>query len=76
MVSELLIATNGFKATWGAIEYGAWFAASMQMKVMLLGVNEKSKSAAIDEHHPLEELFARAVELLEKKCSAIQPGDS
>jgi nucleotide-binding universal stress UspA family protein len=66
MVSELLIATNGFKATWGAIEYGAWFAASMQMKVMLLGVNEKSKSAAIDEHHPLEELFARAVELLEK----------
>ena len=66
MVSELLIATNGFKATWGAIEYGAWFAASMQMKVMLLGVNEKTKSAAIDEHHPLEELFARAVELLEK----------
>jgi nucleotide-binding universal stress UspA family protein len=66
MVSELLIATNGFKATWAAIEYGAWFARSMQMKVMLLGVNEKSRSAAIDEHHPLEELFTRAVELFEK----------
>ena len=38
MNSELLIATNGFKGTWRAIEYGAWFAQSMRMKVTLLGV--------------------------------------
>jgi nucleotide-binding universal stress UspA family protein len=66
MKPELLIATNGFKATWAAIEYGAWFASSMQMKVILLGVSEKSQSAAIDEDHPLEDLFARAVDLFQK----------
>lgn len=66
MVSELLIATNGFKTTWAGIEYGAWFAASMRMKVTLLGVSENSKSAAIDENHPLEEFFARAVALFEQ----------
>ena len=66
MKPELLIATNGFKGTWPGIEYGAWFASSMQMKVMLLGVNERSTSAAIDEGHPLEDLFAKAVELFQK----------
>jgi nucleotide-binding universal stress UspA family protein len=66
MNPELLIVTNGFKATWSAVEYGAWFARSMQMKVTLLGVNEKSNSASIDENHPLEDLFARAVELFQK----------
>src|SRR5512143_3321647 len=66
MKSELLIATNGFRGTWGAIEYGAWFAQSMQMKVTLLGVAEKPGQAAIDEHHPLEEIFADAVELFQK----------
>jgi nucleotide-binding universal stress UspA family protein len=66
MKPELLIATNGFKGTWAAIEYGAWFASSMQMKVTLLGVSEKSQPAAIDEDHPLENLFARAVELFQK----------
>ena len=66
MKPELLIATNGFKATWSAIEYGAWFATSMQMKVALLGVIEKSRPAAIDDQHPLEDLFARALELFQK----------
>jgi nucleotide-binding universal stress UspA family protein len=66
MKPELLIATNGFKATWSAVEYGARFASSMQMKVTLLGVSEKSQPAAIDEHHPLEDFFARAVELFEE----------
>jgi len=45
MESELLITTNGFKGTWPAIEYGAWFAEMMQMKVTLLGVTEKQKPA-------------------------------
>jgi nucleotide-binding universal stress UspA family protein len=66
MKPELLIATNGFKATWAAIEYGAWFASSMKMKVLLLGVNESSNSAAIDDDHPVEDLFAQAVELFQK----------
>lgn len=66
MVSELLIVTNGFPTTWSAIEYGAWFANSMQMKVTLLGVNETSNSAAVDADHPLEDLFAKAVELFQK----------
>ena len=67
MKSELLIATNGFKGTWPAIEYGAWFAQSMQMKITLLGVTEKLSQAAIDEHHPLEDIFAMAAELFQKK---------
>ena len=66
MKPELLIATNGFKATWAGIEYGAWFANSMQMKVRLLGVSEKPHPASIDEHHPLDDFFARAVELFQK----------
>ena len=66
MKPELLIATNGFKATWAGIEYGAWFAHSMQMKVRLLGVSEKPHPASIDEHHPLDDFFARAVELFQK----------
>jgi nucleotide-binding universal stress UspA family protein len=67
MKPELLIATNGFKGTWHAIEYGAWLAELMQRKVTLLGVNEKGGVAAIDEHHPLEDIFAGAVEMFQKK---------
>jgi nucleotide-binding universal stress UspA family protein len=67
MKSELLITTNGFKGTWCAIEYGVWLAELMQVKVILLGVTEKLNPAAIDDHHPLEEIFARAVELFQKK---------
>jgi hypothetical protein len=67
MKPELLIATNGFKATWQAIEYGAWLAELMQATVTLLGVTEKRSLAAIDDHHPLEDIFAGAVEIFQKK---------
>jgi nucleotide-binding universal stress UspA family protein len=67
MKPELLIATNGYKTTWSAVEYGAWFASSLQMKVTLLGVSEKPQPGGIDEHHPLEEFFAQAVKLFEEK---------
>ena len=67
MKSELLITTNGFKGTWLAIEYGAWFAETMQMKVTLLGVTEKLSSRQIDGHPPLEEIISRAVELFQKR---------
>jgi nucleotide-binding universal stress UspA family protein len=67
MKIELLITTNGFKGTWAGIEYGAWLAELMQAKVTLLGVNETLNPAAIDDHHPLEDIFADAVELFKSK---------
>lgn len=67
MDSELLIATNGFKGTWFAIEYGAWLAEIMRMKITLLGANELPNPAAIDDHNPLENIFERAVSLFEEK---------
>ena len=67
MDSELLIVTNGFKGTWFAIEYGAWLAEILRMNIALLGVNEIPNPAAIDDHHPLEDIFERAVGLFEEK---------
>src|SRR5215216_2660539 len=67
MDSELLITTNGFKGTWFAIEYGAWIAEIMRMKITLLGVTEVPNPAAIDDHHPLEDVFERAVSLFQEK---------
>ena len=67
MDSELLITTNGFKGTWFAIEYGVWLAEIMQMKITLLGVNEIPNPAAIDDHHPLEDVFERAVSLFKER---------
>ena len=66
-MSELLIATNGYKETMPAIEYGTWFASAMRMKVTLLGVTEKLNPAAIDDHHPLEDIFEQAVSLFKDK---------
>jgi nucleotide-binding universal stress UspA family protein len=66
-MSELLIATNGFKATWHAIEYGAWLAGAMRMKITLLGLTEKLNPAAIDDHHPLENIFENAVSLFKER---------
>jgi nucleotide-binding universal stress UspA family protein len=67
MKTEVLIPTNGFKGTWAAIEYGAWLAELMQVKVTLLGVTENLNPAAIDDHHPLEDIFASAIDLFQKK---------
>jgi nucleotide-binding universal stress UspA family protein len=63
MKSEFLILTNGFKGTWPAIEYAAWLAGAMHVKVTLLGVTENLNPAAIDDHNPLDDFFQRAVEL-------------
>jgi nucleotide-binding universal stress UspA family protein len=67
MKPDFLIVTNGFKGTWSAIEYGAWLASELDKKVTLLGVTEHPNPAAIDDHHPLEDVFARAVELFQQK---------
>jgi nucleotide-binding universal stress UspA family protein len=64
---ELLIASNGFKETWFAIEYGAWLAESLDLKITLLGVTEIVNPAAFDDQHPLGEIFERAVNLFEDK---------
>jgi nucleotide-binding universal stress UspA family protein len=67
MSMELLIATNGYRDTRQAIEYGAWLAGSMRMKITLLGVTEDLSPAAIDDHHPLEDIFADAVSLFKER---------
>lgn len=67
MKYELLIATNGFKDTWAAIEYGAGLAELGKIKVTLLGVAEKSSFATTSDPHPLDSLFARAEELFQQK---------
>lgn len=66
MKSELLIVTNGFSGTWPAIEYGAALGVSLRIKTTLLGVTEGLNPAAIDDHHPLEDIFGRAVELFQR----------
>ncbi|MDQ3005184.1 MAG: universal stress protein [Chloroflexota bacterium] len=80
MKPELLITTNGYKDTWSAIEYGVWLADAMQLKVRLLGVAESLRPAVIDDHHPLEDVFTKAIELFEQKGieydPEIQNGDS
>jgi nucleotide-binding universal stress UspA family protein len=80
MDSELLIVTNGFKGTWFAIEYGAWLAEIMRMNITLLGVTEVLNPAAIDDRHPLEDIFERAVGLFNEKGLAykleIQNGEA
>jgi nucleotide-binding universal stress UspA family protein len=77
---ELLLTTNGYKETWKAIEYGAWFASSIETKITLLGVTENLSPAAIDDHHPLEAVFERAVSLFKEKGLAysleVQNGDA
>ena len=64
---DLLITTNGFKGTWPAIEYGAWLAATLQTKIILLGVTEKLSSSQMEDHLPLEEIFTQAVKLFQQK---------
>jgi nucleotide-binding universal stress UspA family protein len=66
MKPDLLITTNGFAGTWPSIEYGTWLAATLDKNITLLGVTENLNPAAIDDHHPLEDVFARAVELFQK----------
>jgi nucleotide-binding universal stress UspA family protein len=80
MKTEFLIVTNGSESTWPSIEYGVWAAASMGAPVVLLGIAERLPSAPIDDRYPLEDIFARAVELFQQKSVTysleIQNGDA
>jgi nucleotide-binding universal stress UspA family protein len=66
MTPDILIPTNGFKGTLPAIEQGIWLAKTLDAKITLLGVTEYLSPAAIDDHHPLEEVFELAVGLFQK----------
>ncbi|GJQ51993.1 MAG: hypothetical protein HKUEN02_08400 [Anaerolineaceae bacterium] len=66
MATEFLIVTNGFKGTWPAVEFGATLAGAMKIKCTLLGAIESFDSETMDDHHPLEDVFAQAVELFQK----------
>lgn len=67
MKYELLIVTNGFKGTWAAIEYGAWLAELMKVKVTLLGLTEKSNFATREDPRPLDTMVSRAIDLFKEK---------
>ncbi|MBI3168119.1 MAG: universal stress protein [Chloroflexi bacterium] len=61
MSSDILIVTNGTKESLPAIEQGAWLAVNLDLPITLLGITEKLNPAAIDDTHPLENVFERAV---------------
>jgi nucleotide-binding universal stress UspA family protein len=66
MKPEILIPTNGFKGTLPAIEQGIWLAKILDSAITLLGVTERLGPAAIDDRHPLEEVFDQAIGLFRK----------
>jgi nucleotide-binding universal stress UspA family protein len=63
MKPEVLIVTNGYKETWAAVEQGTWLAKNLELNITLLGVTEHVTPAAIDDHHPLEDLFEKSISL-------------
>jgi nucleotide-binding universal stress UspA family protein len=73
MTPDILIFTNGRQTTFPAIEYGAWLGASMRTSVRLIGLDEDPSPSQIDEEtHPLEGIFAEAVEAFKKAGVAYQ----
>lgn len=73
MKPDIFIFTNGRPTTFPAIEYGAWLGASMRTPVRLIGVDENPSPSQIDEDvHPLETVFANAVETFKRAGAAYQ----
>jgi nucleotide-binding universal stress UspA family protein len=67
MKYELLIATNGFRRTWAAIEYGTWLAELTGARVTLLAVVEKSSFGTDNDPGALENILTRAAKLFQTK---------
>lgn len=67
MKPDILIVTNGHKENWYAIEEGVWLASTLDSKITLLGLTEQLNPAAIDDHHPLEDVFEKAVRLFQER---------
>ena len=63
MPSDILIVTNGTKESFPAIEQGLWLAKTLEKTITLLGITERLNPAAIDDTHPLENVFEKAVGL-------------
>ncbi len=70
MSSDILIVTNGTKESFPAIEQGAWLAATLGSAITLLGITERLNPAAIDDTHPLESVFEKAVSVFEAQGAA------
>ncbi len=66
---EIYIFTNGRPTTFPAMEYGARLGATLaEASVRLIGIEEQPSPAQIDEEqHPLEKVFAQAVEIFEQQ---------
>ncbi|OQY36384.1 MAG: hypothetical protein B6243_03315 [Anaerolineaceae bacterium 4572_5.2] len=62
MKKKILLVTNGCAESWSTVKYAAWMAEMMGMPLTLLGVIEE-----MDEYHPVEEAFSRAVTLFKEK---------
>ena len=63
MSSDILIVTNGTKESFPAVEQGTWLAVNLGLPITLLGITERLNPAAIDDTHPLEDVFEKAVGL-------------
>lgn len=62
-----MIFTNGRPSTLPAIEYGTWLGASFATPILLVGLDEDPSPSQIDEEtHPLEAVFAWAVDAFKK----------
>ena len=70
MSSDILIVTNGTKESFPAIEQGAWLAATLGSAITLLGITERLNPAAIDDTHPLEGVFEKAVSVFNAQGAA------
>lgn len=70
MPSDILIVTNGTKESFPAIEQGTWLAATLELPITLLGITERLNPAAIDDTHPLENVFEKAVGLFKARGAA------
>ena len=62
MNADIILFTNGHEGTWPSIEYGAWLAKTFGRQLTLVGVVEGD-----DEHHPVEDMFSRAVTLFQEE---------
>ncbi len=62
MTDKILLVTNGCTESWATVEYAVGMAKTMKLPLTLLGVVEE-----MDEEHPVEEIFSRAVTLFREK---------
>ena len=60
MKPKLTIFTNGYDGTWNSIDLGAQLAKVLGLEIELIGVVEED-----DVHHPVEEIFSKAVTLFQ-----------